>query len=160
MYREIVMKLAEEDEERAFPFKATGTTSLRYKMLFKKELLASIVSIIECVGSDKLAEMMKAQNETEEGITEENMSPETLQTLIAITGSGQLDTVQQMAYIMNMQAEGADMTTLSLEGYMDWLDQFESFEFLTHTMDFISLYMGSRKTSSTQKKEIAQLTEN
>ena len=160
MYKEIVLKLAEEDEEKAFQFKATGTTSIRYKMLFGKELLAGIVSIFESVGTDKLDEMMKEQNETEEGINEENISAETLQTLIAITGSGQLDTIQQMAYIMNMQGTGADMTTLSLEGYMEWLDQFDSFEFLTHTMDFIGLYMGSRTTSSTQKKEAAQLTEN
>lgn len=160
MYKEIVLKLAEEDEEKAFQFKATGTTSIRYKMLFGKELLAGIVSIFESVGTDRLDEMMKEQNETEEGINEENISAETLQTLIAITGSGQLDTIQQMAYIMNMQGTGADMTTLSLEGYMEWLDQFDSFEFLTHTMDFIGLYMGNRTTSSTQKKEAAQLTEN
>ncbi|MBO5526390.1 MAG: hypothetical protein J5993_06540 [Clostridia bacterium] len=156
MYREIVLKMADGDE-KAIPFKATGTTSIRYKQLFKKELLGSITEIFEKVGSDELIRLMKDTGEEKK--EEDNMSPETLQTLIKITGSGQLDTIQQMAYIMNMQAKNADMSKLSLEGYINWLDQFESFEFLTNSMEFIGLYMGNRETTSSQKKEVAQLTE-
>ena len=40
-----------------------------------------------------------------------------------------------------------------MESYLDWLEQFETMEFLAHAMDFIMLYMNNRATSSVAKKK-------
>lgn len=71
---------------------------------------------------------------------------------IAIVGSGEMNTVSQLAYIMNSSAEGKDMKTLGIDGYLDWLEQFETMEFIVHAMDIIMLYMNNRATTSTPKK--------
>lgn len=58
----------------------------------------------------------------------------------------------RLAYIMNAQAEKKDMSTLSRDDFMAWADQFDGAELFLHMQDFISLYIGNRKTMSTPKK--------
>ena len=60
---------------------------------------------------------------------------------------------------MNMAAVGSNMNELSMEKYLDWLDQFESMEFLTKSMEILDVYMSNRSTSVEPKKDIAQLTD-
>ena len=162
MYRTITMQLA-DGSTRNVPFKSCGTTAIRFKMLFGKELLGSITSIINAAGTKGIEQILKAtqkaEHEGKETISTDDMDQETLQTIIKIGSSGELDTISKMAYIMNMAATGANMNELSIEKYLDWLDQFESMEFLTKSMEFIDIYMSNRDTSVEPKKDHAQLTD-
>lgn len=62
----------------------------------------------------------------------------------------------KLAYIMNAQAEGKDMAVLSPEDFFQWADQFDGAELFLHMQDFIKIYLGSKKTTSTPKKEAAR----
>ena len=64
----------------------------------------------------------------------------------------------KLAYIMNAQAEGKQMNQLSIDGYLEWADQFDGAELFLHMEDFVSLYLGNRKTGSVPKKQAAQLS--
>lgn len=162
MYREITMQMS-DGSEAAIPFNANGATAIRFRSVFGKELLGSIKDIVNAAGADKLLALMKLTGEAEaagaEDISLEDLDPETLQTFISIAGSGEMSTISELAYIMNRSAVGADMRSLDVEGYLDWLEEFESMEFLTRAMDIIGLYMGNRMTTSSPKKGAAQLTE-
>lgn len=162
MYRTVTMTMA-DGTIRDVPFKSCGTTAVRFKMLFKKELLGSITSIIDAAGPEGIERILKAtqkaEQEGKESISADDMDQETLRTVIKIGSSGELETISKMAYIMNMAATGANMNELSIEKYLDWLDQFESMEFLTKSMEFIDIYMSNRDTSVEQKKDLAQLTD-
>ena len=59
----------------------------------------------------------------------------------------------KLAYIMNCQADKQDMNKLSFDAFLGWADKLESSELFMHMKEFVSLYLGSRKTSSTPKKE-------
>ena len=161
MYQIINMKMADESY-KAMPLKSCGTTAIRYKMLFGKELLGLITSIINAAGPEgiklMLGEAQKAAALGKESIDPNEMDPETLQVVINIAGSGEMDTISKLAYVMNMAAVGEDMNTLSVEKYLDWLDQFDSMEFMTKSMEIMDVYMSTRNTSVEPKKDIAQLT--
>lgn len=162
MYRTITMQLA-DGSTRNVPFKSCGTTAIRFKMLFGKELLGSITSIIDAAGPEGikllLGETAKAALQGKDSIDPNEMDLDTLQAVIKIAGSGEMDSISKLAYIMNMAAVGSNMNELSMEGYMDWLDQFESMEFLTRSMEILDVYMSTRSTSVEPKKDIAQLTD-
>ena len=162
MYRTINMQMA-DGSTRDVPFKSCGTTAIRFKMLFGKELLGSITSILDAAGPEGikllLGETQKAAVQGKDAIDPNEMDPDTLQAVIKIAGSGEMDSISKLAYVMNMAAVGANMNELSLEKYMDWLDQFESMEFLTKSMEILDVYMSTRRTSVEPKKEIAQLTD-
>lgn len=159
MIRTITLQLA-DGTTRPIQFKACGTTAIRYRQVFGKELLGCLTGIINSAGPDGLARLLAASQAAtaagEDTIDVNTLDPETLQVVLNIGGSGQLDTISKLAYIMARSAEGAAMGSLSVEDYLDWLDQFESMEFLTRAMDFISLYMGNRETTSSAKKNTAQ----
>lgn len=162
MFREITLQMA-DGTEKPVGFLANGGTAVRFRMIFNKELLASITDIVNATGADKLASLIKLSQEAaaagEDEIVLDQLDPETLQIFLSIAGSGELDTISKLAFIMNKAAEGADMKMLDVEGYLDWLEQFETMEFLTHAMDILGLYMSNRMTASTPKKEVAQLIE-
>jgi hypothetical protein len=162
MHRDIVLQMA-DGSEQSFSFVANGATSLRFRMVFGRELLASITNIINAIGIENISSLMAtATNLQEKGETEiglDDLSPDQMKAMISIVGSGEISTVSQLAYIMNASAERKDMRSLDVENYLDWLEQFETMEFLTHAMDFIMLYMNNRITSSTQKKKEDRLIE-
>lgn len=62
----------------------------------------------------------------------------------------------KLAYIMNCQADKQDMNKLSFDSFLSWADELESSELFMHMKEFVSLYLGSRKTTSTPKKEGAR----
>ena len=156
MHRDIVLQMA-DGTEKSVPFVANGATALRYRMVFGKELMESISNIVNHIGIDKLAEMMQgaqaAQAEGKDEISLTDMSPEMIKSAIAIVSSGEMNTISQLAYIMNASAEKRDMNALDVEAYLDWLEQFETMEFLTHGMDIVMLYMNNRATTSVPKKK-------
>lgn len=159
MYREITLTTA-DGEIKSFPFMANATTAIRFRQLFQKELLGAITAIVTSAGADQLAKLMataqaaEAAGKTEIDLNE--MDPEMVKVMIQIVGSGELESISQMAYIMHEQAVKADMNQLSLSSYIDWLEQFDTMEFLTHAMDFITLYMSQRAGTSAPKKDTAQ----
>lgn len=157
MYKDIVLRMA-DGTEKSLPFIANGATALRFRMIFGKELMDSIVSIFESIGSDKMAtllSMIQADGNGEETqLALEDLNPDMLKLLVSIAGSGELETIYKLAYVMNRAAEGAVMRALDMEGYLDWLEQFEAMELLSHAMDFIGLYMGNKATTSTPKKKV------
>ncbi|WP_155889854.1 hypothetical protein [Oribacterium sp. C9] len=48
---------------------------------------------------------------------------------------------------------------LNVDNFIEWADQFDGAELFMHMQDFVSLYLGSRATSSKAKKVAAQLNE-
>nr|DAU85681.1 MAG TPA: hypothetical protein [Caudoviricetes sp.] len=62
----------------------------------------------------------------------------------------------KLAFIMNAQAEKRDMNKLNEDAFLEWADQFDGAELFLHMQEFVTLYLGSRRTSSKPKKEAAQ----
>lgn len=65
---------------------------------------------------------------------------------------------EKLAFIMNAQAEKKDINQLNVDKFLEWADQFDGAELFMHMQDFVSLYLGSRGTSSKAKKAAAQLS--
>lgn len=156
MHRDIVLQMA-DGTEKAVPFVANGATALRYRMIFGKELVASIGNLLNAIGIENVSSLLQtastlqAEGESEIGL--DNLTPEQIGALISVVSSGEMNTISQLAYIMNASAERKEMRNLDIDDYLDWLEQFETMEFLTKAMDFIMLYMHNRTTSSIQKKK-------
>lgn len=72
-----------------------------------------------------------------------------------------IDTISKLAYIMTMAASGTDMSKLSMDGYILWLEQFEPFD-LTESADaIVDLYVGNTVgTSEVKKKARGAVKEN
>lgn len=54
-----------------------------------------------------------------------------------------VEAVTQLAYIMAKQAEGADMTKLNEEDFIEWLDGFGAMDFINAAEDVLNIYMDS-----------------
>ena len=64
----------------------------------------------------------------------------------------------KLAFIMNAQAEKKDMNHLNIDAFLAWADQFDGAELFLHMQEFVTLYLGSRRTTSKPKKEAARPT--
>lgn len=69
-----------------------------------------------------------------------------------------LDLVQKIAFIMAKQAElgsWREVNQLRKEDYYDWLDQFDSFEFVDKTfpVEIVSLYSKNKETKVMPKNQ-------
>jgi len=65
----------------------------------------------------------------------------------------------QMGFILAKQAELRDrkkMMALTLNDYVDWLDQFEYSDYLESLSDVAAVYYGNKATTSQEKKETDQ----
>lgn len=62
----------------------------------------------------------------------------------------------KLAFIMNAQAEKKDMNKLNVDSFLEWADQFDGAELFLHMSDFVSMYLGSRQTTSKPKKEFSR----
>lgn len=60
-----------------------------------------------------------------------------------------LEVVSELAYIMNKQAEKADMSKLSFEDFIEWLEKFEPMAFVDASEDIINAYTESSVSMST-----------
>lgn len=63
------------------------------------------------------------------------------------------DVVTQLAYIMNKQAEGANMNDISMDDFFTWLEGFEAMDFVTAAEQIINTYLSSTITSVEAKKK-------
>lgn len=65
-----------------------------------------------------------------------------------------IEVVSELAYIMNKQAEKADMSKLSFEDFIEWLEGFGPMAFVEASEDIIAVYTDSSKSSSTPSEEV------
>jgi hypothetical protein len=63
------------------------------------------------------------------------------------------ETVTQLAFIMNRQAEGVNMNTLSMDEFFTWLENFEPMEIVLVGQEIINTYLSSAQTSVVAKKK-------
>lgn len=59
------------------------------------------------------------------------------------------EAVTELAYIMAMQAEKADMSALTYEGFLTWLEGFSAMAFINAAEAIINLYMDSATGTAT-----------
>lgn len=64
---------------------------------------------------------------------------------------GILDMVSQLAFVMAMSAEGKDMSILTAEDFITWVEQFSSDTFTEKSGEIISIYFGSAESDSKPK---------
>ena len=64
-----------------------------------------------------------------------------------------VEMASELAFIMSKSAEKADMNTLNLDDYYEWLEQFETFDIVTASEAIFSVYVGQEVTTSTAKKK-------
>ena len=116
------VKLFTGGEEKSYPMLATGTTAIRYKSAFGRDLLLDIGAM------DK-------------------------------AGNLDYETVARLAYIMNSQATGKDLTHATVDDYMAWLDALDGDALLNGAPEIIGAYLGSRATSVSAKNQVARQTD-
>lgn len=63
-----------------------------------------------------------------------------------------IEKIQKLGYIMARSAEHADMKTLTEDGFVEWLDQFETIDIIQASKDIMMLYLGNKLSSSELKK--------
>ena len=63
------------------------------------------------------------------------------------------DVVSQLAFIMNRQAEGADMNHLSMDDFFAWLEGFEAMDFVSAGEEIVRTYLSSTQSSVEAKKK-------
>lgn len=63
------------------------------------------------------------------------------------------DTVMKLAFIMTKQAEKADMSMLSEDDFISWLENYDPMDLVLVGEDIINMYMGSTKQSVEPKKK-------
>lgn len=72
-----------------------------------------------------------------------------------------IDTISKLAFIMTMAASDCDMSKLSMEGYISWLEQFEPFDLTNAADSIVDLYVGNTVgTSEVKKKARGAVKEN
>lgn len=106
--------------DKEYEMNANAATAIRYRGVFRKDLLAVMASL-------------------------DMESPD-----VSIA----TDLASEMAYIMNQSALKADMTRLSFEGYVEWLEEIEDpMAFTNCAVDVINFYLSSFDTTSEAKKK-------
>lgn len=140
MYKKILLTM-EDGKKQSVPFKATGTTQIRYRMIFHRELIKDLSNVSRALGDLSAA-----------GATANEIGME-------MAGSDDFDVIGKLAYVMNLQATGSDLGQATEEGYLEWLDQFDPMEILSHSNEILSTYISSRRTASKAKKKNDQPTE-
>lgn len=64
-----------------------------------------------------------------------------------------VEMASELAFIMAKSAEKADMSTLNMDDYYEWLEQFETFDIVQSSEEIFSVYVGQEVTTSTAKKK-------
>lgn len=63
------------------------------------------------------------------------------------------DTITELAFIMNSQAEGRDMNRLSLDEFYSWLEDYEPMDFIVKSQEVVNVYLSSTQVSAESKKK-------
>ena len=79
-------------------------------------------------------------------------------------GKYDLDFVQELAFVMAMQAKAKkgeiNIGEVQKDDLLGWLEQFGGFEIFNAAEDIINIYMGNSITSSKEKKRARKQSEN
>ena len=131
MFKTIAMKNY-KNEDIQVDFLANAATPLRYKMIFRKDLLTQFAN---------------AKSDDNEGKIRLD-----------------IDFLPELAFIMAQQAKAAEkkdvnLATLTLNDYVEWLEDFESFSFEMKAEEILDVYYGNAETTSTAKKNNDEQTE-
>ena len=70
-----------------------------------------------------------------------------------LSDDADLSVCDKLAFIMNMSATKADMNKLSEEKFFEWVEQFDSGNSIDIMGDIITIYFGTKKSTSEPKKE-------
>lgn len=63
-----------------------------------------------------------------------------------------IEKIQKLGYIMARSAEHADMTALTEDDYLEWLEQFDTLDIMRASKDILMMYLGNKLSSSELKK--------
>lgn len=69
-----------------------------------------------------------------------------------------IDLFSQAAFVMNMAARKMDLNNLSEDDYVEWLEDFETYDILEASQKILAVYLGNNKLLSESKKEEGQQT--
>lgn len=61
--------------------------------------------------------------------------------------------IMKLGYVMAMTAEKKDLTKLSEDDFVEWLEGFELQDFMEATNDIVAVYLGNKKMLSSSKKK-------
>lgn len=130
------VKLLAVDGERKVPMLANARTKVLFRQVFHADLDQELEKLRLMVG--RIAEDPVAATEC----------------------GADLDLSGKLAYIMSAAAEKAagklaSFESLSIDGYMDWLEQFEAIAFTLASQEIGKVYFANQKTTSTGKKQCA-----
>lgn len=103
----------------AVPMEANAATPIRYRMLFKKDLLTQFQA-----AQDDAAKVS--------------------------------DTIPELGFIMAMQAAKANLSAVSFDDYLEWLEQFGPLDLLNAGGEIANLYTDNTATASEPKKKADQ----
>ena len=70
-----------------------------------------------------------------------------------LSDDADLTVSDKLAYIMNMSAVKADMNKINNETFYEWIEQFDSSNSINVMGEIISIYFGTKKSTSEPKKE-------
>lgn len=121
MYAEIKLKTA-EGGERTVGMMANAAIPIRYRNIFRKDLMADLTKMIS--------------------------DPESLN---ADAMNGITDMVPQLAFVMAMAADKRDMKILSYEMFIEWMEQFSAEAFTDKSAEIIGIYFGNTGSESEAK---------
>lgn len=63
------------------------------------------------------------------------------------------DEIPELAFIMAMQAEKADMAQLTFEKYIEWLEQFDALDMVMKSTEIADIYIGNTIPKEKPKKK-------
>lgn len=63
------------------------------------------------------------------------------------------EVITQMAFIMNRQAEGVNLNSVSMDDFYSWLEEYDAMDFVLAGEEIINFYLGSSKPTIEAKKK-------
>ena len=63
------------------------------------------------------------------------------------------DALPELAFIMAKQSDKADMSKLTYNMYLDWLERFDALDIALHAEEIVSVYYSDTQTSVEPKKK-------
>lgn len=67
-------------------------------------------------------------------------------------GNFDVDIVSKLAFLMTKQAAKIDLNTVSLDSYVEWLEDFDSMAFIDNAQNILNLFIKSKNGTSKAKK--------
>lgn len=121
--------------EQTVIMKATAATEIRYQIVFRSDILTTFFKLYKDLG---------------ETLDFTNADPELVNQAVEIAG--------RLAFIMAKAGEGVDMNSLTMDDFIDWLENFEAMDLLLASGDIFHFWLGQRSTTVKRKNPKAPAT--